>query len=270
MAADWRCADCCVVTPGTREATILSPSTSNTAATFMTANLRFLLLGVLGMALLANYQMWVHDYPAAPPVTTIQGPGTSAPSLDSTTPTANAPPSAAAAGAAPVVVAPTAGTATLSDSASAHPSAGQVHVHTDVLDVQVSLAGGELERVDLPAYPAAKNTPDVPVRILNRDSADSLFVLQSGLAGANGESAPTHQAIFTADTKELVLGPEQSELSLPLHWSDGHGVTVTKTLIFHRGEYAIGLDYQVHNAGSTAWSFAPYEQILRYNTPIER
>ena len=30
------------------------------------------------------------------------------------------------------------------------------------------------------------------------------------------------------------------------------------------------LDYQIHNASARPWSFAPYAQILRYNTPIER
>jgi YidC/Oxa1 family membrane protein insertase len=239
----------------------------------MTANFRVVLWVLLGAALFINYQTWVHDYPALAPVTTIQG--TAAPALDSAPPTASAPAAVATAGAgaaaAPAANAPAAASAqNLSDTAAANPGAGLVHVRTDVLDAEVSLAGGELERVDLPAYPAAKNTPDVPVRILNRDSADSLFVLQSGLAGANGESAPTHQATFTADTKELVLSPGQPELSLPLHWSDGHGVSVTKTLIFRRGEYKIDVDYQVHNAGSAPWSFAPYEQILRYNTPIER
>jgi YidC/Oxa1 family membrane protein insertase len=239
----------------------------------MTANFRVVLWVLLGAALFINYQTWVHDYPALAPVTTIQG--TAAPALDSAPPTASAPAAVATAGAgaaaAPAANAPAAASAqNLSDTAAANPGAGLVHVRTDVLDAEVSLAGGELERVDLPAYPAAKNTPDVPVRVLNRDSADSLFVLQSGLAGANGESAPTHQATFTADTKELVLSPGQPELSLPLHWSDGHGVSVTKTLIFRRGEYKIDVDYQVHNAGSAPWSFAPYEQILRYNTPIER
>src|ERR1700733_11938761 len=73
------------------------------------------------------------------------------------------------------------------------PLAASVHVVTDVLDAEVSLAGGELRRVDLPAYPAAKNTPDVPVRLLNRDAADSLFVLQTGLAPSSDEIAPTHQ-----------------------------------------------------------------------------
>ena len=231
----------------------------------MTANLRIFLWVMLGMALFINYQTWVHDYPALPPVTSI--PGAAAPSLDSTTPTVT-PGVGAAAGsvASPSATAPAASASaaaapsaqTLSDTAAAHPSAGQVHVRTDVLDVEVSLAGGELERVDLPAYPAAKNTPDVPVRILNRDSADSLFVLQSGLAGVNGESAPTHQATYTADTKELVLAPGQSELSLPLHWSDGHGVTVTKTLTFKRGQYTIGLDYQISNQSGAPWSFSPF------------
>jgi YidC/Oxa1 family membrane protein insertase len=243
----------------------------------MTANFRVFLWALLGMALFVNYQTWVHDYPALPPATTIQG--AAAPALDSAPPTASAPAAVAAPGAGsagqaaaapPTNVPAAAGAQTLSDTAAANPSAGQVHVRTDVLDVEVSLAGGELERVDLPAYPAAKNTPDVPVRILSRDSTDSLFVLQSGLAGANGESAPTHQATFTADTSQLLLAPGQSQLSLPLHWSNGHGVTVTKTLTFRRGQYAIGLDYGIHNAGSTPWSFAPYEQILRYNTPIER
>ncbi len=42
--------------------------------------------------------------------------------------------------------------------------------------------------------------------MLNRDSADSLFVLQSGLAGVNGESAPTHQATYTADVSEPLAG----------------------------------------------------------------
>jgi len=242
----------------------------------MTANLRIALWALLRMALFVNYQTWVRDYPPVVPGTAAHGEGSSALPLDSNAPTAGAPAAAAPAGAAgsaagtaaaiPAVPA----VASLAEGATAAPSASQVHVHTDVLDVEVSLAGGELERVDLPAYPLAKNTPNVPVRLLNRDSADSLFVVQSGLAGSSGELAPTHQALMSADVSDLRLMPGQDELRLPLHWSDGHGVTVTKTLIFHRGEYQIGLDYDIHNGSAAPWTFAPYEQILRYNTPIER
>ena len=239
----------------------------------MTANLRVFLWVLFGMLVFLNYQTWMHDYPAGSNVTTSHGDGSAPAALDSTTPTASTPDASAHANATPAPAAnpaAAASTQSLTDSATANPSAGGVHVRTDVLDVQVSLAGGELERVDLPAYPAAKNTPDVPVRLLNRDSADSLYVLQSGLAGANGEAAPTHQASFTADVRDLTLAPGQAERRLPLHWTDGHGVTVTKTLIFHRGDYQIGLEYEIHNGSSMPWSFAPYEQILRYNVPIER
>jgi YidC/Oxa1 family membrane protein insertase len=241
----------------------------------MTANLRVFLWVLFGMVVFLNYQTWMHDYPAVSNLTAVPSSGPPATALDSTTPTASSPDVSAPANATPAPAAANAAAAasveqSLTDSATANASAGNVHVRTDVLEVEVSLAGGELERVDLPAYPAAKNTPDVPVRLLNRDSADSLFVLQSGLAGANGEPAPTHQATYTADLKDLILGPGQAELRLPLHWTDGHGVTVTKTLIFHRGHYQIGLEYQIHNGGSASWSFAPYEQILRYNVPIER
>jgi YidC/Oxa1 family membrane protein insertase len=246
----------------------------------MTANLRVFLWALLGMALFVNYQTWMHDYPAV--ANTGVAPGNAAPvSLDNSAPTAAAPsaiapaaPAAAGASAtgATAAAAPTvtAASSLAEVGAAAAAGAGQVHVRTDVLDVEVSLAGGELERVDLPAYPLAKNTPDVPVRLLNRDSPESLFVVQSGLAGTSDETAPTTRALYTADAQELQLGAQQDELRLPLHWSDGHGVAVTKTLIFHRGQYRIGLEYQIDNGSGGAWSFAPYEQILRYNTPVER
>jgi len=242
----------------------------------MTANLRIFLWALLGMALFVNYQTWMRDYPAVAPVTAAHGEGSSAAALDSSAPTAGAPGTVASPVSPASPATATASTpavpavANLAEGATSAPGAGQVHVRTDVLDVEVSLAGGELERVDLPAYPLAKNTPNIPVRLLNRDGADSLFVVQSGLAGSSGELAPTHQAPMTADVSDLQLMPGQDELRLPLHWSDGHGVTVTKTLIFHRGEYQIGLEYDIHNGGAAPWTFAPYEQILRYNTPIER
>jgi YidC/Oxa1 family membrane protein insertase len=243
----------------------------------MTANLRIFLWVLLGMALFMNYQTWEHDYPPATVVRGQGGPPTV--SLDSSAPTVSAPAANAPTTASPVATAPAehaagaaplSGAQSLAESAAVPPGAGQVHVRTDVLDVEVALAGGELERVDLPVYPLAKNKPNEPVRLLNRDSPESLFVLQSGLAGSSGEAAPTHQAAYTSDVTELTLEPGQQEVRLPLHWSDGHGVTVTKTLVFRRGIYQIGLEYQIHNGSSAPWSFAPYEQILRYNTPIER
>ncbi|MFI4914784.1 MAG: membrane protein insertase YidC, partial [Steroidobacterales bacterium] len=111
--------------------------------------------------------------------------------------------------------------------------------------------------------------PNVPVRLLNRDGPESLFVLQSGLAGAPGEEAPTHLAVYHARQQEARLDAASNELQVPLTWTDGHGVTVTKTFSFRRGEYAIGLEYRIDNGAQTPWSFAPYTQILRNNPPVE-
>jgi YidC/Oxa1 family membrane protein insertase len=243
-----------------------------------TFNLRIALWVLFGMALFVNYQFWMRDYPPIVPAPMADANAPPPASLDSSVPTASQPaapgstaPTAAAPGAPASAVSPSA----VNDSLSAATSAAQsnaptVHVVTDVLDVQVSLAGGELQRVDLLAYPQQKNVPDVPVRLLNRDAANSLFVLQSGLAGSADELAPNHQALYHSDVHELRLAAGQDEVQLPLTWTDGKGVTVTQTLTFWRGQYRVGLDYQVHNGAASSWSFAPYVQIVRYNVPVER
>jgi YidC/Oxa1 family membrane protein insertase len=54
---------------------------------------------------------------------------------------------------------------------------------TDVLDMTINLKGGELDRADLLKYPLHKDTPNVPVRLLDNQDGDSLYLLQTGLAG---------------------------------------------------------------------------------------
>jgi YidC/Oxa1 family membrane protein insertase len=225
-------------------------------------NLRMFLWAALAMALLVNYATWLHDYPPPPPESVAAAP-------------ANGGPAAAPAlgGSVPVLAAPTASTSlpvaapALLGTPAVAPIAALVHVVTDVLDVDLSLAGGELTRADLLAYAQVKGGQE-RVRLLNRDSAQSLFVVQSGLLGAAGTPMPSHLALFDTAARELKLGAGQEELRVPLTWSDGAGVTVSKTYVFHRGRYAIDLDYQVRNASAAPWQFAPYAQLLRNNDPV--
>jgi YidC/Oxa1 family membrane protein insertase len=229
---------------------------------FPKVNLRMIVWATLAMALLMNYVTWLHDYPPAPPESVTAAP-------------ANGGPAAAPAlgGSVPVLAAPAASASqpvaalAISGTPAVAPIAPVVHVVTDVLDVDVSLAGGELRRADLLAYAQVKGGQE-RVRLLNRDSDQNLFVLQSGLLGAAGTAMPSHLALFDTAARELKLGAGQDELRVPLTWSDGAGVTVTKTYVFHRGRYAIELEYQVRNASAAAWQFAPYAQILRNNDPV--
>jgi YidC/Oxa1 family membrane protein insertase len=237
----------------------------------MSANLRVFLWALFGAALLLNYEFWTREFPptvapSSPAPNQVRAPfGNSAPVAPAPSSPA-APSSSASSEAAPSSAAVAAPTSTALPAASA-PS---VHVVTDVLDLTVSLDGGNLVRAELLAYPQQKNTPNQPVRLLDDSQSTSLFEVQGGLAGTSGEPAPTALARYSSDVRELKLAPGQKQLTLPLTWTDGRGLKVTKTLVLHRGRYAIEVDYHIDNGGSTPWDFAQYAQILRYNEPVSR
>ena len=67
----------------------------------------------------------------------------------------------------------------------------------------------------------------------------TLYVVQTGLTGAAGEAAPSHLATLERRRRRVyTLADGATELRVPLTWTDGHGLTVTKTFVFKRGQYA--------------------------------
>src|ERR1700761_7303362 len=238
-------------------------------------NIRITLWGILAAILFLNYTTWMQDYSprtapqstssstgpnATAPVNTLgdsvpqAASGAASPMPQSATPAPAQASAAAAASAAP----PT------SAAASETPVGEPLHVTTDVLDVSINLRGGELSRADLPQYPLRKDTPNIPVRLLSSEPPPTFYVLQSGLSGIGDEAAPTHRVVWTSDQKTFALSSGSDEIRVPLSWSDGHGLTVTKTFVFKRGQYAIGLDYDVKNDGASPRRLASYAQILRH------
>ena len=77
-------------------------------------------------------------------------------------------PPAAGPGEVPTVVAPAAAV-----SEAAAPAGGVITVHTDVLEVDVSLRGGELSRADLLHYPVVKGQAEAVRLLRTRASATS-------------------------------------------------------------------------------------------------
>ncbi len=55
-------------------------------------------------------------------------------------------------------------------------------VHTDVLDMDISLTGGTITRADLNVYSRLKGHLQ-PVRLENHDSPETLYLLQVGMTG---------------------------------------------------------------------------------------
>jgi YidC/Oxa1 family membrane protein insertase len=226
-------------------------------------NIRLALWGTLAAVLFYGYQIWMHDYPTGAPANSAQITGAAPSSLGDSVPQAAssaAPPAAPApAAAAPEAVATPPATAPAMETVSGPP----VHVVTDVLDVTIDLKGGELDHADLLLYPLRKDTPHVPVTLLSRDPS-TLYLLQSGLNGVDGGAAPTHHAVWSAAETSFALAPGAEELRVPLTWTDGQGLSVTKTFVFTRGQYFIDLVYDLQNTGAVPRKLKPFSQILRH------
>ena len=231
---------------------------------------RIYLWVALGMLALLNYQAWMKDYAPPPELTAASAPpGSSAsahPAATAGTDLASRIPQATP-GAAAAPAAATASSAAPAPAEAAAPAAESVHVTTDVLDVAISTRGGTLERVDLLAYALVKGQA-ARVRLENQDSDATLYELQSGLTGPGKAVAyPTHLAIYSSVQQQYTL--RGAELRVPLTWS-ADGISVTKTFVFRAGQYAIGIDYEVHNGSTAPWAANAYAQILRNDPPTKR
>jgi YidC/Oxa1 family membrane protein insertase len=223
------------------------------------ANPRIYLWIAVALLLWMNLVQWNRDYgqrAAPPPSPTVPAESPTGGTTQTTLPELPT--------AAPSTPAPTASSATPDVApASAAAQVPRIRVVTDVLDIDISLQGGNLVRADLPAYPHDKRPGSPPVRLLDTREA-SYNVDRSGLRALNLESEPNHLASFTSPAREYRLTAGASELRVPLGWSDGAGITVTKTYVFRRGRYDIELSYQVDNRSAAEWSGASYVQLVRH------
>jgi YidC/Oxa1 family membrane protein insertase len=238
----------------------------------MSGNPRMFLWIGLAFLLLLNYQAWVADHAPQSAATQSAQPSAEAAAADakrealSTSIPQAAPiqsPAASLSAAPSGAQVPTA----VETAPAAAAASDSIRVRTDVLDIDIGLTGGTIQRADLSRYPKVKGQQE-PVRLMNQDPA-TLYLLQSGLTGPGSTGHPTHLAKFTAAQREFDLGND-AELRVPLRWTDGNGIEVTKTFILRRGEYRIDLEYDVANRSSAPWEAASYAQIHRIDPKIER
>lgn len=221
----------------------------------------FLAAAALFVAFLL-YQAWMQDYgpkpapaPAAVPAAATQTATAQAampPLPPETAGSSKAEPAAASAKAPP---------------AAAAPSGKLIHVQTDVLDISIDTAGGNIRDARLLDYPVTLKEPDALVHILS-SAPDSLLQLQSGLQSQSGARAPGPAAIYSSAHTEYVLTPGQDLLNVTLTWQDPRGPTVEKTYQFKRGSYQIELQYHVVNHSAEPWKGAAYAQFQNHYTPV--
>ena len=146
-------------------------------------------------------------------------------------------------------------------------AAGQfIHVKTDVLDILINVKNGEIDQAKLLKYPVSLKTPKQKMALFNTNP-DTYYVAKSGLAVKQGDSAAKGISHYTAAKTQYDLTTGQKELLVPLHWRNAQGVMVTKTYVFQRGSYTIGMHYNIVNQSSTPWSGYVYTQLARKQPP---
>jgi len=135
-----------------------------------------------------------------------------------------------------------------------------VTVTTDVLEVGIDLVGGTVVSAKLLNYPVELDAPQIKVDLFS-SSGPEIFIAQSGLLSHS--AAPNHTSTYRAAQRQYVLAESADEIRVPMTWSDGNGIEVTKTFIFKRGDYDIEVRHTLTNATAQSWSGSRYDQLQR-------
>jgi YidC/Oxa1 family membrane protein insertase len=238
-------------------------------------NQRLILWSALAAILFLNYQAWQHDYAPVPAATTAAvAPSTSTtPAAAKTADLGEGLPALTQTAATATTNGSAASLATPGDSTLAVPAAdtdGVVRVHTDVLDVVIALRGGDVREATLLKYPSRKNTPHELIRLFGTGPGAQPAVFQWGLTAGGTDAEPNHKALYSSPQSDYTLKDGEQSLAVPLTWTNGAGLTVTRTLRFTRARYAIELDQHVENAGTDTWRARAYTQMLKHWQHVDR
>lgn len=140
-----------------------------------------------------------------------------------------------------------------------------ISVETDTLSLLIDRVGGDVVKANLIKYPITEGSDDA--YSLLRPNPVGLYVAQSGLVGANGPDAnPAGRPMYDVTSNEFVLTGDS--LRVPLTWTDGQGMTITKTFVLNRDSHTIAVEKTVDNATAGTIVVQPYAQLKQtFNLP---
>ncbi|WP_118987633.1 membrane protein insertase YidC [Photorhabdus sp. CRCIA-P01] len=136
-----------------------------------------------------------------------------------------------------------------------------ITVKTDVLSLTINTRGGDIEEADLLAYPDTLGS-NQPFKLLETTPAFT-YQAQSGLTGKDGPDNPmnSERPLYTAAQDSYVLADGQDELRIPMNFVTKDGIVYVKTFVLKRGEYAISVDYHIHNTTEKPLQMAFFGQL---------
>ncbi|PCH61985.1 MAG: membrane protein insertase YidC [Gammaproteobacteria bacterium] len=220
---------------------------------------RILLFFALAAVVVLLYEAWQTDYGSQPVVA-------SSPSAQITDGQFVAPQVSADVPNSPANYVQPLGDTAVTDSATnvapiqALVDAGNIHVVTDKFDIDIALAGGDIRRANLRAYPVSIVELDNPFPLMSTDPSN-LFIAQSGLLSKS--KAPDHHAIYSAEASAYTMAEGSESLQVVLYWQSDDGIEVEKTFTFTRGSHLIDVEHRIINNSSAEWSGRVYRQFQR-------
>jgi len=140
-------------------------------------------------------------------------------------------------------------------SSSTTAMGARVIVKTDLVSAVIDANGGDLRDITLNAY--HQDADKTKLLKLFEESVSHRYFAQSGFVG---NDLANHKTVYELQPGEYRLKPGENDLKVAMK-AVLAGVEVVKTYTFHRGDYAIDVDYAVHNLGTTAVEGYPYFQF---------
>jgi YidC/Oxa1 family membrane protein insertase len=142
------------------------------------------------------------------------------------------------------------------------PGGEAITVKTDLFEIELNTAGGDIRRVTLLKVFSAtdRNKP----LVLLEPHSKHYFVTQSGLLG---DGLPSHKALYEAQSRSYGLEAGKDRIEVRLKAREAGGAEVTKRYVLHRGSYQIDVAYEVANRGDKPITPHAYFQFLRDGNP---
>lgn len=195
-----------------------------------------LVLALLFISFLV-YQQWQMDYNTPQPVATEQA--------QTTTPTNTSD-------------VPASSSSTAAIATDTQVKGRVITLENDVFRLKVDTLGGDVISSELLKYDAElkSNTPFV----LLTNTPEHVYIAQSGLIGKDGIDSTASRADYQVSGDNFKLADGQNELSVPFVF-EKNGVTYRKIFVLKRGEYDVGVNFEIQNQSANAIEVEPYGQL---------
>lgn len=137
-----------------------------------------------------------------------------------------------------------------------------IDVRTDVLNLTIDLHNGDIIGAKLLDYPESMEQKDIPFQLMMDKGKDKYIANSSVFTTENGK-VQNVDFQFSAQKSAYQMQQGQNELQVVLQGQAKNGLKATKTFTFKRGEYLIGVKYDIKNQGESPWKGYFNAQLLR-------